>query len=133
MAYFEDLGCFLYGKAPKKSQFHNARLLGIKSRQAFQRLMDCNEFNLGLNNGLFTGIQRHAKLMSAAFYGLTGPGVIDEDISHQFGGKPEKLGPVLPLNPVLVDESHIGLVNQSCGLKRVVCPLMAKVLYRQAS
>src|SRR6185436_15580613 len=95
--------------------------------------MNCNEFNLGLNTGMFAGIQRYAELIPAAFYGLTGPGMIDENISHQFGGKPEKLCAVLPLNPVLVYESHIGLVNQSCRLKRMVWPLMTKILDRQAA
>ena len=56
--------------------------------------------------------------------------MIDEDAAHRPGRDREEVRPVLPADVPLVDEPHIGLVNERRRLQRVVRTFTAEVAAR---
>ena len=70
---------------------------------------------LGRQRGL---IERDALPVAAALPGLSRSGVVDDDVAHGGGGQGEEVGPVLDLDPGLVDELEVGLVDQAGGPER---------------
>ncbi len=61
------------------------------------------------------GVLERNPIARAALPGVMRPGVIDQDATHQVRGNREKLRAVLPLDPPLIDELQIRLVNQGSG------------------
>ena len=52
-----------------------------------------------------------------AFAGMSGTGLIDEDLAHQAGGDAEKVPAAVIVRRALADESGVGLVDKSCELQ----------------
>jgi hypothetical protein len=57
--------------------------------------------------------------------------VIDKDAAHQVRGDRKEVGAVLPLNPPLIDELQIRLVNQGGRRQRVIGPFALEIAARQ--
>jgi hypothetical protein len=54
--------------------------------------------------------------------------MIDEDLAHEIGSQCDEVAPVLHLRRTLVDQPHVGLVNERSGLQgmaRALPPQMA--------
>jgi hypothetical protein len=69
----------------------------------------------------------------AAFLRVMRSRVIDEDAAHQVRGDREELGAVLPLDPPLIDELQVGLVDEGGGRQGVIGPLPLQVAAGQPS
>ena len=57
-------------------------------------------------------------------------GMLEDDPPHHLSGHTEELSPILPLDPVLIDQLEEGLVDQSGGLQGVILPLVSHVPLR---
>jgi hypothetical protein len=57
--------------------------------------------------------------------------VVDEDAAHHLRGDAEEVCAVLPLHLRLVDEPHVGFVDERRGLQGVADALLAQVARRQ--
>ena len=75
----------------------------------------------GIVEGEFLGV-------AAALEGVLGAGVVDEDAAHELGGYAEEVGTALPGYAGLVDELHVGFVDEGGGLEGVVRSLAAHVV-----
>jgi hypothetical protein len=53
--------------------------------------------------------------------------MIDEDPAHHVRGDSEEVGAVLPLDPALIHQPQIGLVDQCSGRKGVVLTLTPEI------
>ena len=63
--------------------------------------------------------QRHLMRAASALLGEMLAGVVDEDAAHQLGDNSIELRAVLPFDAPLVDEAHIGFVDERRGLQSV--------------
>ena len=57
---------------------------------------------------------------------VAGPGVVDEDPTHDVGGGAEEVGAVLPLHSALIDQLQVGLVHEGGGRERVIGSFLAQ-------
>lgn len=65
-------------------------------------------------------IQLHASAFPAAFLGLPGSGMIDQNAAHGLGGRPEERAP--RLERLLRAQTEVGLMNQGRGVQGMVRP-----------
>jgi hypothetical protein len=67
----------------------------------------------------FDAAQRYLMRATPTLLGQMLAGVVDENAAHELCGDSVELRPVLPFDTPLVDEAHVGFVDQRCGLQRV--------------
>ena len=58
--------------------------------------------------------------------------VVEQHASHNSCCNPEKLVPILPLDPVLIDQPKISLVHQGGRLQGVIATLLLHVVTGEA-
>lgn len=75
--------------------------------------------------------QRNVLGAAAALLGNAIPGVVDQDAPHHDGGQTDELRPVTPVNLTLIEQTHVGLVNERRGLKGVPGALPSQVAGRE--
>lgn len=66
--------------------------------------------------------------VAAAFEGVLGAGVVNEDAAHELGGDAEEMSTALPSDTGLVDELHVCFVDEGGGLKGVIGAFAAHVV-----
>ena len=60
-------------------------------------------------------------------------GVVHQNASHDVGSDAEEVGPILPVDLALIDQSDEDLMDKGGGLQGVVRPLAAKLPGRHAT
>ncbi len=71
--------------------------------------------------------ERDAGDVAAAFFSVAGTGMVNEDLSHEFGREPEKVTPVGDGGLRPFGQSDEDFVNESRGLERVGAAMIAEV------
>lgn len=75
-------------------------------------------------------VQGNAQGVSRTFNCVSAPCMVHENAAHHLGGDRQEVRPILPVNPLMVDQPQIGLVNERRRLERVVAPLPAQLACR---
>ncbi len=131
----KDLGGFINAQAAEIAQFDDTSLLWRDSGQLVQRVIERDQIEIGFAResvadagqflqGKFVGI-------TTAFGRLHGARVLDQNLAHEIGGHAEEMSPVLPIDLGLVDEPHIGFVDQRGRLQGMARPFPAQMMIGQ--
>src|SRR5215204_7436265 len=79
MADAHGLGRLLDGEAAEELQLDDARLVGVERREAFERLVDAEQVEVGALAEAFGLGERDGKLPAAPLLGLYGARVVNQD------------------------------------------------------
>ena len=60
-------------------------------------------------------------------------GMVDEDLAHELRGDAEEMDAALPGGLALVDEAHVGFMDEGSGLQGVVATFAAEVALGQTA
>jgi hypothetical protein len=69
----------------------------------------------------------------ASFLPLVVANMIEQNASHHRGRDTKKMGAILPMDPVLVDQSNVCLVYKNSRLKRISGPKAPKIIPSESS
>jgi hypothetical protein len=111
-------GRFLDGQPAKIPKFDDALLTGTECGHALQRFVQGEDVGSRTFSRLVTG-ERNAFESSTALLSETCSCMIDENAAHQARRNPEEVRSVTPLDVPLVDEAHVGFVDESRWLERL--------------
>ncbi len=124
----DDFGHLFDGEAAKEAEFDDFGLVGVELVEAIKGLVEFVEGD-GWSGGEADRVVEGDLLgVAASFQGILGASVIDEDAAHELGGDAEEMGAVLPGDAGLIDELHVGLVDEGGGLQGMVGSLAAHVV-----
>ena len=62
---------------------------------------------------------------------VAAPRTLDKDTAHRLRGDGKKMGAVLPVHALVVDQAHVRFVDQRCGLQAVAGTLTFQEIMRQ--
>jgi hypothetical protein len=99
----------------------------IHSHQLVQCLVQEQHFTVNRQGGANPIVERDAQPGAWSLGRLALARMIDQDAPHHVRGDAEEVGAVLPGNPVLTCEAHIGLVDERRRLQRVIKSLPTKI------
>jgi hypothetical protein len=86
--------------------------LCIESCQRFESVVQRNQFSASFDRSINVFIKREFLEILAAFLRVVLACMIQEQATHNLRTDSEKMSPVLPVYPRLIDETHISLMNQ---------------------
>lgn len=129
----EDRGRLLDCQSAEVAEFDDAFLARAESRHPFERLVQRQHVDLPGAVGRDIFGQRDACQPAATLVGPTRSRQVDEDPSHDAGGRPEKVRPTQPPGLSLIDEADVGLVHEGGWLQRMACRFSTHVCSRQTS
>src|SRR5688572_2811867 len=124
---------FLDGETAKGTQLYDFGKFRVELFQAIERVIQREDGHL-VGGGYAPGfVDRHTANTVAAFARGVTPGVIDEDPAHHLCRHTKEMRSILPIHLALVDQSHVRLVNQRCGLKGVIGAFVLQLARRNAA
>ena len=91
----------------------------IQGAQLLERLVEREDVERRGRAMTCLVVERHPMFQSGTFLGAMTPRVIDEDLAHGAGGDVQKVHPVGPGDPGLVNQLEPGFVYELGGLERV--------------
>lgn len=126
----ENGGDLFHGKTAEVAQFNNARFSRVFPGEAGECFVNGKDFvdTAGVDASRSGEVVVHLDAMQTAgatFCGVSA-GVIDKDLAHDTSGETDELAATGPVN-ILLDKTHVRLVNEGGGLKRVIRALAAHV------
>src|SRR5262245_57811199 len=126
----QHFGGFLDAQAAEEAQLDDFRLPRRPRRQRVQGIVQGAEIigAIGAQNSL--GIERDMLGVRAPLR-IAPPCLVDEDAAHGLRRCRHAVSPVLPLHVFVVDEPHVGFIDQRRRLQAVAGPLALQVVVRQ--
>ena len=118
-------------RPPKKRSSTTLRFARCPLRQRVQGIVEGHEIigAIGAEDGC--GVERDMLGVRAALH-VAAPRMVDEDAAHRLGRDGEEMGAVLPVHALVIDQPHVGFVDQRRGLQAVAGALALHVVARQA-
>src|SRR5215469_1187513 len=113
---FEDLGCLLDAEPAKKTHFDDQHFTRINSRQGVHRVVECDQIlsPIGAHQGcIFKRNVRHA----TATFQVMPPCILHQNAPHYLTRNCKKMGAILPLHALVIDEAHVSFIDQGGSLK----------------
>ena len=118
---------FFDGQAREKPEFHDARLVGVETREPIERFIHGQHLDrIGLVRcvsclaAFQRVLERHARRGSSSLGRLTFARVIHENAAHQLRRDAEELRAVLPGRSPLIHQTEIEFVNERRWRERVI-------------
>src|SRR5579864_8389266 len=115
------------GKAAEESQLDNAPLLRIDLRKSGERIFQSDQIHFGAGGYAERLVERHHGFSPAALGSVARPGMAHQNVADHLRCNGKEMIPVVPLNPLLIDQLEIRFVNQRCALQRMVRTLPTKL------
>jgi hypothetical protein len=110
--YREELGNFVDGHAGKKTKFDNPRGTGICFFQGTKGIIErCNVIK-ELIPACANEFEGDADLNAPPFVGMTGAGMVDDDLPHGTCSNAEKMKAIFPGETLTAEEFQEGLMDQ---------------------
>jgi hypothetical protein len=125
--YATDFRNFVNGHAAKETQFGDLSPEAIELCQPIQSVVEGQELYRMLNSYGHRVFQGNRKVIPAAFFGVRGTGVIDQDPAHHLCSHAKEMSPVLQIPLALLDKPQPGFMHQGGGLQSMVRALPAHV------
>ena len=127
----QNFGGLLHAQAAEEAQLDHLRFARCPLRQRVQRIVEGHEIigAIGAEDGL--GVERDMLGVRAAL-DVVAPRMVDEDAAHRLRRHRKEMGAVLPLHALVVDQPHVGFVDQRRRLQAVAGALALHVVVRQA-
>src|SRR5262245_57391022 len=130
--YAQDVRGLIVGQTGKVAQLDEASLERLFGGEAIQRLVESQQFFIGLGCCLMT--EWLSTPSAPRLLGLLAASLVDQDSPHGIGGSREEVS-AISIDPRLGDahQPQEGLVDQSCGFERLPASLLLQSLRRQLS
>ena len=122
---------FFNREAAEVAQLNHTRLLRIKRRQCFERIVQRDQFRASFNRSIDVFVEREFLKILATLLSVVLARMIDQQTTHYLRSHSEEVSSVLPVYARLIDESYIGLMDQCSRLKRVVGTFTPQVVCRK--
>ena len=116
----EGFSDFFHAEAAEETEFDDFGLARVESAEAFEGFIEGEDVFIFLRGEGDGFIEDHSRAAAAAFVTLMRAGVVNQDAAHGLRGDSEEVGFALPVDPGLVDQFHVGFVDEGGGLERVV-------------
>jgi hypothetical protein len=129
----EGFGDFVDVHAAEEAEFDDLGLAGVDGSEFFEGFVECEDVFVFLGGEGDGFVEGDAGSAAAAFIALVGAGVVDEDAAHGLGGDGEEVVFALPIDAGLVDEFHVGFVDEGGGLEGVVEAFLGEVVAGQSA
>ena len=117
---FQYFRHFFERKASEESQLHDAALARVDLGQSLKRRIHRNQVRTLVLAENKSFVKRHAAGTAASFLIAARAGIIHQYSAHHLGRNGKEVGAVLPPDILPVDQAHVGFVEQSGCLKRVL-------------
>lgn len=123
----EEGGDFGDAEAREVAEFDDAGEAGLDGGEFAEGVVEDEEVFgvVGVVDGGF--VEGEGRGSTAAFGGLDGAGMIDEDLAHDLGGEGEEAFAVFELGVVVADEAEPELIDEGGGLEGVIGAFAAEV------
>ena len=127
----QHFGGFLHAQAAEEAQLDHSALCAVPAAaSAGQRIVERHEIIGAI--GADDGVRVERDMLGAApALDVVAPRVVDEDAAHGLRRHRKEMGAVLPLHALVVDQPHVGFVDQRRGLQAVAGALALHVVVRQ--
>lgn len=129
----EYFGGFFHGESGEEAQFDQLGDAGVYFFEALEGFFEIEEGLLFGDACIERFIEGYYHLTSAAAFGRTGAGVVDEQQTQLARRYTEEMGSVFPLDGVACGEPQIQFVHQGGGLQRVARRFGLHVLRGEAA
>ena len=119
--------CYLFGaEAGEEPKLDDMRLLRTLPGEFFQGFVERQDLEPGLLDGRAEFcVEGDVGCASTSLHPIPTTSMVDEDPTDGLGSDGEEMSAILPVRPLLVDQSHPGFVDQGSGLECV--PLALRV------
>ncbi len=124
----QNLSDLLAVQAAEVAKLHHFCLLWVGRGQIPEGLIDAENFrkmSLGQLGGF---IQGQVCRPATPFGAKPIAGMVGKDSPHHPRGSGQKMGAILPLEPLLLDETQVGLMHQCTGIKGMSRPLVVEIV-----
>jgi hypothetical protein len=128
--YAQNVGGFLHGQAAEEAHLDDLRFARRPRRQRVQGIVQGPEIigAIGAENRL--SLERDMLGVRAPLH-IAPPRMVDEDAPHGLRRCRHEMSPVLPLHAFVVDQPHVGFIDQRRRLQAVAGPLALQIVVRQ--
>src|SRR5574341_1730686 len=116
LEYLSDLGDV---QPAEETQLHDLTPSRIERSQSIQRIIERDEVNTLRMSDAFGFNERDSQRLATAFGAAFGAGQIHQDAAHDLRGKDQKMGAVLPLDALVINQPQISLIDERRGLQQV--------------
>jgi hypothetical protein len=122
----------VHAEAAEKAELDYFCLAWCPLCQRVQGIVERHEIAgaIGAHDG--GGVDRDMFGARAAFH-VAPPRVIDEDAAHRLRRNGQEMSTVLPVHALVINETHVGFVDQCCRLQAVAGAFTSHVVTRQSS
>lgn len=123
----EGFGGLFDAESAEVTEFDDFRFTGVEFGEIGEGVVEGDEFLGALFGVLEAGVEGEPGFAASALGGGTGTGVIDKDLAHELGGDSEEMGAAAPFGHILIDQPHVGFMDEGGGLERVIGAFAAEV------
>src|SRR5262245_61562523 len=116
----KNVCCFFDGESAEVAQLDHASFLWINRGQRLERVIQRNQFRASFDCSIDIFIQREFLKILATLLSIMLARMIYQQATHYLCGNSEKMRTILPVNPRLIDETQVCLMNQCGRLQSVI-------------
>ena len=120
----QRFGHFFDGQASEEPQLNDVTFPRFEPRQRLERVVESHQIMAPFRDQELIR-QRHAYRPTASFLPGAGSGQLHQNAAHQPRAHRQKVGPILPIDPLHPDQPEVGLVYQRGRLNAMAGPLAA--------
>jgi hypothetical protein len=102
-------------------------VLRVDSRKLFERIFKCDQIHFAAAWHPQRFIKCQHRLAPASLGSIARSRMAHQNVTDYLRRNSKEMIPVLPLNPLLIDQLQVGFVNQGCTLQRMIRPFPAKL------
>jgi hypothetical protein len=122
--YAKHVSCLLRAYSPEDPQLHDLRHAFVFPGEPGQCLVQVQDLDIRFHARTQSFVECNLLPVTTPFGRGTAAGLIYEYLSHRAGGRPEKMGSILPPDPCLVDKAAVCLMHEGGGLEGLVWSLL---------
>jgi len=108
----QNVSCFFNGETAEVAQLDHAGFLCIEGRQGLECVVQRDQFGATFDRPIDVFVQREFLKILATLFRIVLARMVDQQATHYLSSNSEKMSAVLPVDPRLIDESQICLMNQ---------------------
>ena len=128
----QDFSRLVDAQAPEEAQLDHLRFARRQLRQRAEGIVEGHEIVGGIGGDDGCGIERDVLGVGAPF-DVAAPRMVNEDPAHRLGRNRKEMRAVLPVHALVIDQPHVGFVDERRCLKAVAGALAFHVAARQAA
>ena len=128
----QHFGGLVDAQAAEEAQLDHLRFARCQLRQRVQRIVEGHEI-IGAIGAMTAVVVERDMLGAAPRFSIVAPRVVDQDAAHRLGRHGEEVGAVLPVHALVIDQPHVGFVDQRRRLQAVAGALAVSCTARQAA